>query len=1008
MRTLKKALSLVLVLALLCSVCVFSASATNFTDDADIEYTEAVDVLVQIGVIDGMGDGTFNPKGNLTRAQASKIICYLLLGSNTNKLEDSTTGSTFTDVIGSGHDWASPYIEYCVNAGIVGGYGDGRFGPGDQLTGFQFAKMLLCALGYDAAIEGYTGNAWTVAVAGDIIDANLDDGLPGGFNYNAPLTRDEACQMAFNWLKADMVEYDTKGTTIVTGDGTTVVTGASTAEPMENRKNTDGNIKGDGRMQAAERYFPDLKQTKSGAADDFGRPANTWKDKTTEIGTYTDKSDLIATFNNKVTLDQLYKLIGKSSVNDLKDKWGQPVNGVENNTLEVYVDGQNYKVTADDVAKYFNSGNTGTFNTLDYMGVEKGAAVPVPATGYGSYTEVYQTDENNVTIVVINEYLVQATNDYNAQKEELAVETVGFAYEQDMKLDDDTLDVDDFPAVANATEDDYLVVTLALQDNGKFEVKTAQPAKLVGGTVDSFVNNTFKPEFGNLKIDGTTYNYAVTSAAKADDGYATQFTTNEETSVVTDANGYILFVDEANATNSYIFVYDIYSDSKGMSNAFKGDAFNLDGTTPLIDVDKVDGSKPTGDEGPAWYKFSTTSANKYKLTDKSETDGDDTFFAKGTEGKVITSGDANFVTGEDIQGDGKTIFIVNAYENDTNEVGDVAVYTGVKDVPDVYATNGNVEVYWIENSDGIVTHVFVNAHEDDVDSSTAISNDYTLIMVHNGQGTAGDNTYTEVDTIVNGAWARLNVADGSEENFPMWTLVHKIKTDVDGYADNATAIVPGYKSDDFKFITLNNSEVTYSNGTLTFKNGTCAVEGEKPNVTLSDDCKIQFVIAGDPFTGATDAIMDDPSLPYDLSGLNCSGKTVQSDLKGYLVSGYVVGVRVDDNSNTVNQLWVVINAAVEALQDDEGGEEPPAPTTYTVNYDLNKPEAATGDISPASVEAGTTTQTGAFTLSTTALTLDGYTFGGWALTAGGEPVTTIDIVEGTTTYTVYAIWTPVT
>ena len=60
MRTLKKTLSLVLVVAMVLGLCVVGASAYNkvedFTDDVDKigdAYYEAVGVLTGIGVIDG-------------------------------------------------------------------------------------------------------------------------------------------------------------------------------------------------------------------------------------------------------------------------------------------------------------------------------------------------------------------------------------------------------------------------------------------------------------------------------------------------------------------------------------------------------------------------------------------------------------------------------------------------------------------------------------------------------------------------------------------------------------------------------------------------------------------------------------------------------------------------------------------------------------------------------------------------------------------------------------------
>ncbi len=75
MRTLKKTLALVLVLAMMFSLCI-TASA-DFTDAEEITNELAVNTLVALGVIEGMPDGSFDPDGTLTRAQAAKIIAYL-------------------------------------------------------------------------------------------------------------------------------------------------------------------------------------------------------------------------------------------------------------------------------------------------------------------------------------------------------------------------------------------------------------------------------------------------------------------------------------------------------------------------------------------------------------------------------------------------------------------------------------------------------------------------------------------------------------------------------------------------------------------------------------------------------------------------------------------------------------------------------------------------------------------------------------------------------------------
>ncbi|MCC8168975.1 MAG: S-layer homology domain-containing protein [Oscillospiraceae bacterium] len=54
------------------------ASETAFSDsDIYEEYINSVDAAYSMGLIEGMGDGTFRPKNTLTRAQAAAIISRL-------------------------------------------------------------------------------------------------------------------------------------------------------------------------------------------------------------------------------------------------------------------------------------------------------------------------------------------------------------------------------------------------------------------------------------------------------------------------------------------------------------------------------------------------------------------------------------------------------------------------------------------------------------------------------------------------------------------------------------------------------------------------------------------------------------------------------------------------------------------------------------------------------------------------------------------------------------------
>ena len=221
----KKFLSLVLALVMTMSLVTVSAGAKDFTDSEDLSgeaYAEAVNVMSEMGIIDGYAGGAFQPQGTLTRGAAAKIIACMMLGKTTAEAL-GTQAAPFKDVpVGSTF---AGYIAYCVESGLIDGYADGTFRPSAQLTGFAFLKMLLTALGYDSAIEGFTGPNWTVNVASRAIEAGLTKGNENFVGTRAA-TREEACLYAVNALKATLVEYENKGTD-VTVNGATVAIGAS-------------------------------------------------------------------------------------------------------------------------------------------------------------------------------------------------------------------------------------------------------------------------------------------------------------------------------------------------------------------------------------------------------------------------------------------------------------------------------------------------------------------------------------------------------------------------------------------------------------------------------------------------------------------------------------------------------------------------------------------------------------------------------------------------------------
>jgi len=105
----------------------------------------------------------------------------------------------FIDV--AGDSWYGRYVQYCVEAGIVSGRGDGIFDPEGNVTGVEFAKMLLCMLGRDPRVYHFIGENWVenvtehATVPTTLLYRNLDGLDPAG-----SLDREDTAQMLFNAL----------------------------------------------------------------------------------------------------------------------------------------------------------------------------------------------------------------------------------------------------------------------------------------------------------------------------------------------------------------------------------------------------------------------------------------------------------------------------------------------------------------------------------------------------------------------------------------------------------------------------------------------------------------------------------------------------------------------------------------------------------------------------------------------------------------------------------------
>ena len=191
---------LALVLALVMSMSLVTISNAALSDADKIDHKEAVEVMNALGVINGMPDGSFAPAGNVTRAEMAKMITIIMLGD----IDAAAFKGTATDLTDINGHWAEGYIKYCYSQGVIAGRGDGTFAPNANVTAVEAAKMLLVAIGYNATVQGYVGSQWSINIIRDAQLSKLFADL--SVTSTKVLTRDEAAQMIYNAVDADLIE----------------------------------------------------------------------------------------------------------------------------------------------------------------------------------------------------------------------------------------------------------------------------------------------------------------------------------------------------------------------------------------------------------------------------------------------------------------------------------------------------------------------------------------------------------------------------------------------------------------------------------------------------------------------------------------------------------------------------------------------------------------------------------------------------------------------------------
>ena len=883
----KKFLSLVLALVMTMSLVTVSAGAKDFTDSTKIQYAEAVDVMSAVKVIDGYAEGDFRPSATLTRGAAAKIICNLILGPTTASALVADA-APYKDVP-TNHTFAG-YIAYCQKTGIISGYADGSFKPANSLTGYAFMKMLLGALGYKAEQEGYTGPNWSIQVAKRAMNIGLKDGLIGDFNGVKAVNREEACLYAFNALQATMVEYE-KNSTVTVGNITIKDTSDAKEMTCVKGSGNDGNIDLDGKVQFAEKYFTDLKL--EDGSDDFGRPANTWKVKKDEVGTFANRGDLVATYTKKATKADIYSAVGKTVYDDLTDT-KDPA------TLTVWFDGVKTVVKTADVDSYIEKNNSGKSN----------------GTANGDLTEVYVDDDNNVTIVTIRTYVFQAAADYDSKKEQINLTTDSTKYDTDITLDDRTVSLDDYAVIKDLKEDDYVLVTAVVNKAGKYEIKSVEKAETKTAEVTGYKYQD------SVTAGSDTYKYSATASGIKD----TQYNVGKQATLVFDKYGYIIAIEESVVLSDYVFIEDFGSTS-GLNKKAVANAVFPDGTDAEIVVKEAfDGTKQetvkstiagwtiaSGNDHSGWYTYSKNSSNEYTLynieskyaptNDKTYKydSGDRTVSVNSRVNPFEASAGAGDVTS--VLANDDTVVVVN----DTK--GDYTVYTGVKNFPGITLTaaGSTAKVYTIHKTSGYASLIYI-----DVTGSATITGDKNSNLVY---VLSYDGKYVTTD---NETLYKYTVLDGEEEvKVEADNVIQSKLGDVYQVANYLTKNKD--RLTDFQLPTSDtgvviggvNKNSTASNMAIAQSAGTLIVGGQK--YLVAENAKITLVTPVSKALHYDASVMNkDKDAGYEVSA-NMTASGLIDALKGYDYTYDYTGKVSENAGNVITELYVTIRTASETV-----------------------------------------------------------------------------------------------
>lgn len=185
-------------------------ASTELTDIQGSFAQDAIQKLSEAGIINGQGEGKFNPTGKITR-QDFAIILAKALNLNVEKVP---VKPTFSDIPADSYSYK--YVEAATQAGLIRGFGNGTFGLGQNLAREDMAVLFARSLSYTAgaditagkasqlkftdanSISDYAKDSVAVAVELGLINGNSN----GTFNPQGNASREQVALVASKFLAA--------------------------------------------------------------------------------------------------------------------------------------------------------------------------------------------------------------------------------------------------------------------------------------------------------------------------------------------------------------------------------------------------------------------------------------------------------------------------------------------------------------------------------------------------------------------------------------------------------------------------------------------------------------------------------------------------------------------------------------------------------------------------------------------------------------------------------------